>query len=305
MKIRSMHGLLAAGILSAMLMAGCFRRDESTVGTPANPLVLVFSPAHATSASSDALAFIKKHLEAATRMTVEIRVAESPAAAIRSFDTGTVDAGLVTLEEYLVAREEYGVHADLQVLRGDKLPDYDGVILTRAKGGAASVKDLSGKKVGFVGPYSVSGFTLPAIYLEKIGVKAVPEFAASHDANLKKLVAGEVYAAATYARQASRAPGLKILAVTGNVPNEPMIVRRSLGREKREALKSAFLTIGDTSEGGRALAAVADITGFRPVDSAVYQPLHELLLREGKTVYDLVPGGWDIYRLSQPYLPER
>ena len=33
--------------------------------------------------------------------------------------------------------------------------------------------------------------------------------------------------------------------------------------------------------------------------------LHELLLTEGKTVYDLVPGGWDIYRLNQPYLPER
>jgi phosphonate transport system substrate-binding protein len=284
-------------------MAGCSRRDEASVGTPANPLVVVLSPAHAPLASSDAPAFIKKHLETATGMSVNIIVAESPAATIKKFNSGLADAGLVTLEEYLVAREEYGVHAALQVLRGDKLAEYEGVILTRSAGGAGSVAELSGKKVGFVGPYSVSGFTLPSIYLKKAGVKVIPEFFSSHESNLKKLVDGEIYAAATYARQASRSPGLKILAVTGKAPNEPVIVRRALNREKREVLKSAFLTIGGTPEGRRALGTIADITGFQPVDEAVYRPLHELLRAEGKAVYDLVPDGWDIYRLNQPYMP--
>lgn len=305
MKISSFGRLAVAGLVSAFLLAGCAKRDEATVGTPANPLVVVLSPAHASGASADALAYIKKHLEAATAMSVTLKLADSPGQTIRQFDSNTTDAGLVTLEEYLVAREEYGVRAALQALRGDKLAQYEGVLLTKSAGGAKSVVELAGKKVGFVGPYSVSGFTLPAIYFEKAGVKVEPDFSASHAQALEKLVKGEVYAAATYARQAARRPGLKILAYTGKVPNEPLIVRRGLDLEKKTMLVSAFLSLAGTKEGRRALGTIADITGFRPADEAVYKPLHETLLTEGKTVYDLVPDGWEIYRLNQPYVPDR
>jgi phosphate/phosphite/phosphonate ABC transporter binding protein len=296
--------ILAAALVLPALLAGCSRRNEATVGTPSNPLVVVFSPAH-TPDTNESLAFIKKHFESSSGLTVELRIAKSPAAAISAFDSGMADVGLVTLEEYLVAREEYGVRPLLQVLRGDRLADYDGVILTRAAGGAASVTDLAGRKFGFVGPYSVSGFTLPAIYLDKARVKVVPEFSAGHDENLKKLADGSVYAAATYARQASRVKGLKVLAVTGTVPNEPLITRRSLDPKKQEALKAAFLSLAEAKDGRKALGGMADITGFRPADELVYRPLHDLLREHGKTVYDLVPDGWDIYKLNQPYIPER
>ncbi|MDO8805180.1 MAG: phosphate/phosphite/phosphonate ABC transporter substrate-binding protein [Elusimicrobiota bacterium] len=301
---RAVYKSAVVGMLVALVWGGCSRRDEATVGTPANPLVVVFSPAHAPSASSGALAFIKKHLETASGMSVDLRAAESPAAAIKQFSAGRADAGIVTLEEYLVAREEYGVRAELQVLRGDKLAEYEGAILIRSADGPGSAAELAGRKVGFVGPYSVSGFTLPAIYLKKAGVPVASDFSPSHEANLKKLVNGEVYAAATYARQVSRYPGLRILAFTGKVPNEPVIVRRSLSPEKRKALASALLTLGGTPEGLRALGAVADITGFRPADQTAYKPLHDLILSEGKSVYDLIPGGWEIYRLNQPYYPD-
>jgi phosphonate transport system substrate-binding protein len=304
MKIRFIGRFIAAGFFSGLLLSGCSRRDEKTVGTPENPLVLVFSPAHAPAASPGALDIIKKHLEKETGMTVDLKVAPTPGETVNSFKAGRTDAALVTLEEYLVAREEYGVHAELQVLRGYKLADYEGALLTRSAGGAASVAELNGKKIGFVGPYSVSGFTLPAIYLEKAGVKAVFDFSTGHAANLKKLVDGEVFAAATYARQASRFPGVKVLAYTGKVPNEPVIVRRGLSPEKRKALTAAFITMGSTAEVQRILGSVADITGFRPVDEAVYRPLHDLILSEKRSVYDLVPDGWEIYRLNQPYYPD-
>ena len=304
MKIKSVNCLLAAGLIPAFLLGGCSRRDEKTVGTPENPLVVILSPAHSPSVPSGTLAYLKKHLETAAGMSVNIKVAESPAAAIKEFSAGLADAGIVTLEEYLVARVEYGVRPELQVLRGDKLADYEGVILTRSAGGAGTVGELAGKKMGFVGPYSVSGFTLPAIYLKKAGITVASSFSASHEENLKKLLSGEVYAAATYARQASRHQGLKILAFTGKVPNEPVIVRKSLDLEKRKALAAAFLTLGATPEGRRALGGIADITGFRPADEAAYRPLHDLILSEGQSVYDLVPDGWEIYRLNQPYYPD-
>ncbi len=295
--------LICAGLLPALMLGACARRDEATLGTPANPLVVVLSPAYAPSAAG-AEATLKKLLEKASGMTIELKLAASQGDAIRAFGSDRTDAGLMTLEEYLVAREEYGVRPELQALRGKGEASYDGVLLTRSKGGAPSVAALAGKKVGFVGPYSVSGFVLPAIYLEEAGVKPVPEFSASHAENVARLLKGEVEAAATYGRQASR-PGLKVLAVTGKVPNEPLVTRHDLPQDKREDLAEAFMALNSTAEGRRALASVADITGFRPADAAVYRPLHELLLSQGRPVYDLVPNGWEIYRLNQPYMPDR
>jgi phosphonate transport system substrate-binding protein len=296
----TVNRLLCAGILPALLLAGCSRRNEATVGTPANPLVVVLSPAHVP-ASPGALDEIRRRLEAASGLSVRIEAARDPAAAINAFSSGLADAGLLTLEEFLVAREEYNVKAELQALRREGLSDYEGVIITRLAGGAAAVEELSGKKVGFVGPYSVSGFTLPAIHLENAAVKAQIDFAPSHEAVLKKLLAGEVAAAATYARQVSRDRNLKVLAVTGRVPNEPLVMRKGLAADRREALKAAFMSLSSTPEGRKALAAVADITGFRHVEEGVYRPLHDLLRSEGKAVYDLVPDGWEIQKLNQPY----
>jgi hypothetical protein len=61
------------------------------------------------------------------------------------------------------------------------------------------------------------------------------------------------------------------------------------------------MSLSSTPEGRKALAAVADITGFRHVEEGVYRPLHDLLRSEGKAVYDLVPDGWEIQKLNQPY----
>lgn len=293
----------AALLLPALVLAGCSRRDESKVGTAADPLTVVISPAHAP-ADPAALDVIKKHLETATGMTVTLKVARSQVEAVRAFDAGLSDAGLLTLEEYLVARQEYRVKATLQALRGNRLEEYEGVLLTKARGGAATVADLAGKKVGFVGPYSVSGFTLPALYLSKAGVKPSLDFSDTHAIVLKKLAAGDIYAAATYARQANNAPGLKVMAVTGRVPNEPLVTRGSLPAAKRDALAAAFTSLSSTPEGLKALQSLADITGFQPVDENVYRPMHDLLRSQGKTVYDMMPGGWDIYRLNQPFMPD-
>ena len=99
--------------------------------------------------------------------------------------------------------------------------------------------------------------------------------------------------------------GLKVLAVTGRVPNEPVIFRRGLDEKKRQAIEAAFISLAAKPECRKALGALADITGFKPADPSVYRPLHELLRSEGKAVYDLVPQGWEIHRLNQPYSDER
>ncbi|KAF0124754.1 MAG: phnD [Elusimicrobia bacterium] len=300
MNTKCMSVGFAAGLTAILLMSGCARRDEATVGTPANPLVVVLSPAYSPASVPGAEETIKKHLESASGLTVRLRVAPSQMEAINAFSSGKTDAALLRLEEYLVARQEYGVSPGLQALREGNASDYDAVILGR-DGKAQEIGALKDGKIGLVGPYSVSGFTLPSIYLKKAGGKFTPVFSRSHDENVERLLKGEFDAAATYARYAAKRKDLRVLAVTGRVPNEPVVVRRGLDAARREKILAAFSALADKPEGREALGAMADITGFRAVDASVYKPIHDLIRSEGKAVYDLVPDGWTIHKLNQPY----
>lgn len=303
MNTKSMSVGFAAGLTAILFMSGCSRRDEATIGTPSNPLVVVLSPAYSPSSVPGAEGTIKKHLESASGMTVQLRVAPTQMEAINAFSGGKTDVALLRLEEYLVARQEFGVSPGLQVIRDGKSYDYDAVILGR-EGKVQSLGELRDGKIGFVGPYSVSGFTLPSIYLKKAGGEFTPVFSESHDENVGRLLKGEFDAAATYARNVSKHKGLKILAITGKIPNEPVAVRRGLDAAKRDKILAAFSSLAGKPEGRKALSAMADITGFRPVDASVYKPIYDLIRSEGKAVYDLVPSGWTIHKLNQPYYPD-
>jgi phosphonate transport system substrate-binding protein len=303
MNTKSISVGFAAGLTAILFMSGCARRDEATVGTPSNPLVVLLSPAYSPAAAPGAGETIKKHLESASGLTVQLRVAPSQMEAINAFSSGKTDAALLRLEEYLVARQEFGVSPRLQALRTGGSADYDSVILARADR-AGGLMELAGARVGFVGPYSFSGFTLPSIYLLRSGGKVIPVFAPTHDENVARLQRGEIDAAATYGRQALRHKDLKVLAVAGRVPNEPVVFRKNLDQAKRDKLTAAFLSLSDTREGRKALGTMADITGFRTVDASAYKQVHDLIRAEGKAVYDLIPDGWDIHRLNQPYFPD-
>ena len=123
--------LIAAGLCA------CAGRDEPSVGSADNPLVMIFSPAHAP-------AQVTTRCSLATTSTPRLRQqplglpapahaaagalrplgAEHlrvrrclPVDAIEQLGARKADAGILTLDEFLLAREEYGVEEDLQVLR--------------------------------------------------------------------------------------------------------------------------------------------------------------------------------------------
>ncbi len=296
-------GIAAVSVVSALVLAGCANRKEATVGTPGNPLVVALSPEHAPAGTREPLVFLKNYLSARTGMTVELKTAASSLDIIDMLGSDKADVAFMTTEEYLVAREQYRVQAALQVNRRGAETKYDGVILVKAAGGPKDAAGLAGKKFAFSDPYSISGYFLPSVFLKKAGVKVTPVFAGSHKAALAALLDGSADAAATYADAAKGRPELRVLAVTGTVPNEPVVVRRSLLPEKRQAIEAALAALPGTPEGRKALSAVADITGFSPVSEAPYRALQETILAAGKSVYDLLPEGWQMRQLNEPYMP--
>ena len=289
----------------AAALGACVGRRESEIGTPQEPLVVLLSPSHAPAGSQEPLRLLERELGALSNMSVVVRVASSPVDAIEQFGRRAADAGILTLEEFLLAREEYDVREGLQVLRGEGKTEYDGVILVKAKDPAHDAQALKGKKFAFVDPYSVSGFILPAQYLQKAGVRVQAEFAGSHDKALHALLKGDVDAVATYADVAVGRRDVKVLARTGTVPNEPLIFRYGLKSAKREALSAAFKGLAGSVDGKKALFSVAHITGFGPVHDDAFRSVHYLLLSAGRSVYGIVPGGAEIRRLNQPYIDVR
>jgi ABC-type phosphate/phosphonate transport system substrate-binding protein len=305
----------------AAALAACLGRSESSVGTAAEPLVVLFSPAHipegwvanpaiplvtaAAGAPFDPKAVIEQKLSAASSLNIVLAAASTPLDAIERFGVRKADAGLLTVDEFLLAHQEYETAPGLQVLRGKGETSYDCVILVKAKSAARKPMDLDGGKFGYVDPYSVSGFLLPARFLDREGVKVEPVFLGSHGKALAALDKGEVAAIATYKGRLERRKDLRVLAVTGTAPNEPFVFRKGLLPEKRAALAKALRELTASAEGRRALRAVADITGFGPVEEGAYQAMHELLREAQKSVYDIVPDGAEVRRLNQPYIDAR
>jgi len=288
----------------AMALAGCVGRNESKIGSSQEPLIVLLSPAHAPEAP-EPLRALERSLSSRAGLSVVVRIASSPVDAIEQFGTRRADAGILTLDEFLLAREEYGVRALRQALRGQGAAQYDGVILVRSDSKAKGVRDLNGRKFAFVDPYSVSGFLLPARHLQQAGVAVEARFVGSHGRALAALLRGDVAAIATYADLAAGRRDVRVLTRTGTVPNEPLIFRSGLRPDKREALAAAFQDLAGDTQGRQALLAVADITGWGPVDGEAYRAVHELLRAAGKSVYDIVPDGTEIKRLNQPYLDAR
>lgn len=281
--------IVAAVIAAASVALGFVvaMKDPGTTGGKRDPFVLMISPGHGTPESAQRLAAA---LSAKAGLAVEVRRAADTAEAIETAGTASVDAALLPLFEYLLLRQEYGVEARLQVLRDDGARSFAGVLLVRADAGIDDVRDLAGQKVAYVDPASTTGFLLAARYLADAGVTVEPVFTGSHDAAVAALTAGTVAAAATY-DDAPR-PGLRKLAGTGDVPNEPVFFHPRVAGAARDKVIAALVDLSVTPEGKQLLAETGAITGFASVTDADYAAVHDLLAATQKRLADLVPGAW-------------
>lgn len=293
--------LLGVVTVAARAMVG---RRERAVGSPGAPLVLVLSPDHAQHLAPADRASLAVLLRRESGLAVDVRVAESPLDAVEAFGT-LADAGLLNIFEYALARKEHGVEAGMQVLRGDGATGYAGVIAVRADSGAADLAGLAGKRIAYVGPYSTSGFVFPAKILADAGVEVVAEFSGEHPGTLESLRSGATDAAATFEAAVAGETGLRVIARTDTIPNEPLVFRSGLLPEKRAALARALERLAADSEGARILAASADVTGFRPVTDREYAGVIAAIRAAGLSVYAVVPEGHDVAsrRSVRDYLP--
>lgn len=287
--------LLTLGLALAFVVAIVFRyqarrQAEADRGSSATPVVFLLSQQHGAQLTVEDRQALGAYLQKESGLVVDVRVAPSSFDGIAGF-ADTADVGLLGLFEYLLARAEYAVDAQLQVLRENGAATYTGEILVPSESPVKSVKDLQGKRFAYVDAFSTSGFVFPAKLLADASVRVTPEFAGSPGEVLARLKDGRVDAGAVYSGANTDTAALRVVATTDAIPNEPVFFRRGLVPEKREKLRAALEKLGSTPEGRTILHRIANITGFQRIDDAHYEPVLATVRAAGKTIYEVVPEG--------------
>lgn len=246
--------------------------------------MIVFGPQHAPS-NPEAL---RARLARVSRLQLELRTAESSNAAIDLVQSGRADAGLLSLFDFLFCAEVFGVEPLAQTLRAGGRSTQAGELVVLAGSAVQDVRELRGRRVGYVDRFSVTGFILPAAQVRAAGVSVEPVWLGSHEAVVAAVRDGRVAAGATYSGHVASDARLRVLASTGAIANEPLFVQPGVPADVRQALRAALFADRASNE----LAGLAGTTGFRAPARGTYQAALATVRAAGRSVEDMVPTGW-------------
>ncbi|MBN2358176.1 MAG: phosphate/phosphite/phosphonate ABC transporter substrate-binding protein [Deltaproteobacteria bacterium] len=303
-------------LIASLTLIGC--RPTVHLGSDSRPLKLLLFPTCRGERFEPARAALASALSATTGLRIETRVPIDYLDAIEKLGAAEVDVALLNNLSYLLAEDTYQVEARLAVLRSGGRRFHRAQILVRRDSTLRSLIDLTGKRVAFVDPYSVTGFVVGAHLLTAHGVKAgSTTFVGSHEEVVRQVFTRDADAGATY-DDGSPAGGLPVdvrtrlqerypsigdeliaLAKSDPIPNEPVVFRRDLGPALTERLIAGLVKLREQPAAAAALLTIDDIVGFDPASGADYAPLRGVIGSLGKEVEEMVPGGWRL-RLKTP-----
>jgi len=165
-----------------------------------------------------------------------------------------VDAGWFSPFAYVEARETLDNIIPIATPIVNGRASYDGYIITSRKTGIRSLKDLKGKRFGFVDPKSASGYLFSKYALLQEGINPEKDFKevlflGSHDNVIRAVLQGEVDAGATYNEALERAKeqgidtsDIVILNTVKDIPKDAIVLLKRLPYDFVEKFKEALLS---------------------------------------------------------------
>jgi phosphonate transport system substrate-binding protein len=266
-------------ILLALLMPACtFKKAE--LGTAENPVKLFFVPAVDAQVINANAKLMKTWMEANTPYKFEVFAPQNYIAVVEAFGSGRADVAGLNTFGYLLANQKYGAVVKMVVVRYGKTT-YQSAIIAR-KGRFKKVAELTGKKMAYVDPASLSGYILPQKFLADEGVKPADSiFAMTHDNVVSMVYQGRVDAGATFysppdpqgeIRDArhwvkTQYPDVEqkveILKLTNEIPNDPIVFRKEVPEEMQAKIVEAFLKMTKDAKGRAALDSVYGATDLK------------------------------------------
>ncbi len=293
--------LIITVVLLGWLTARPLLTEDTSPGSAANPIRLMLTPstdAHAIIRDGDVLA---RFLKERTGLHVEVSVPNYYITVVEAFGTGRADMAIMNTFSYLLAHGKYGARACLRVARRYGELSYRGEFIVHANSGIDFLSQLAGKTIAYVDPSSTSGYIYPKEMLRQRGVVPREEvFANGHSQVVTKVYQGDVDAGAVFYSRPDTVTGerldarvkvateypdvfdkVKVIALTDEIPNDPVVIRGGLPRDVADRLIEALIAFQTTADGKRALMTIASVEGFVRTTDAEYDDVRTLVARYG------------------------
>lgn len=275
------------------------------MGTKDNPIKFFLIPAQDMQALSDNGKVLEKFLTKDIGLEVRVDLPVSYIAVVEGFGSKRADAAIINTFGYILAHEKYGVEARLMLMNRGR-DEYYGQIITRTDSKIKTIKDIDKKKFAYVDPASTSGYLLPMRLFKAEGVKTKDHiFSGRHDTVVTAVYQGQVDAGATFytppddegpkdARMLVKTQfpdvyeKIKILKLTGPIPNDPVVFRKDLPEEIKIKIINSLSKYIKTEEGAKVLLAMYHVTDFKKAEDKDYDKVRGYLKDLGQTAQDFI-----------------
>ena len=272
--------LFRALMTATILLSLACTSKNAELGSADNPIKFYFVPSVDMRLLEDTSKLMQKYLEAHTPYKYKIAIPPSYIAVVEAFGTNRVDVAALNTYGYVLAHEKYGAEALLVPIRYGEAT-YKAQFLARADSGINKLEDLNGKRIAYVDPASISGYLLPLKYLKDRGIKPKHTmFAMRHDNVISMIYQRQVDAGATFysppekgeiqdarrlvlAQYPDVEKKIKIVALTSAIPNDPIVFRKDLPEEMKNAVIESLIQFTATPEGLEAMKKLSSITGLK------------------------------------------
>lgn len=289
-------------VLSFFLCA-CTKNKE--LGSKENPLKFYLIPAQDIQALSDNGKVLELFLKKDLQMEVKVELPVSYIAVVEAFGSKRADVAIINTFGYILANDKYAVEARLKLINRGR-DEYYGQIIARTDG-PKSIKELKGKKFAFVDPASTSGYLLPLRLFkqENINIKE-HVFAGRHDTVVTAVYQRQVDAGATFyvppdddgtfkdARMLVKTQfpdvfdKIKILQLTGPIPNDPVAFRKDLPEELKIKIINSLVKYIKSEEGAKTMHNMYHITDFKVASDKDYDKVRQYLKDLGRSAQDFI-----------------
>ena len=265
---------------------------EQGLGSRKNPVKIAMVPSHDSTKILSSMEPIASCLKQKTGLYFDVSVPTNFIVVVESMGSKRIDVAFLNTFGYLLAAERYGVVPILKSSRQGE-STYRGQIIVKASSNINKISDLSGKKMAFVDPASTSGHIAPKGLLAKEGVKLREEvFAGNHDAVVTMVYQGQVDAGATFYNPPKNAEPrdarknvktqfpdvfakVKILALTDDIPNDPLVVRKDFPADIRVKIQEAMVSCVEKNR--EAFMGLNSSDALVPVTDADYDGVRKLI----------------------------
>lgn len=301
MRYLFLYGIFTLIAITWLTIRPWLANRDTAIGSAARPIQIMLTPSVENQKVTTSADSLVAYLHRATGLHFTAAVPASYIVVVESFGSGGVDMAITNTFSYVLAHEKYGAEAAMMVVRRGGETHYRGQIITHVESGIQHLEDLQGKRFAFVDAASTSGYILPKALLEQRGIRLGETlFAGRHDNVVTMVYQRQVDAGATYysppdqqtgeildarARVRAQFPDVfekvRIVALTDEIPNDPIVFRRGFPTALRDTIVAALLRFQKTPTGRRILYDTYSIEGLAPATDRDYDTLRQLIRNFG------------------------